>query len=64
MYILMSDGELPITSHMSTLHRIVENLSSTINVLRDLINVGDKNISCDGFTRDDSVVIFVWNIHE
>ena len=44
---LDSDGKLSIKSNIS------DNVCTTIYVLLDLINIGEGNISCDGFTGEE-----------
>ena len=49
---LNSDGDLSIKSHINNWRLISNNVCTRIEVLIDLINVRDGNISCNGFTRD------------
>ena len=48
---LDSDGKLSIKSNMNYWHLISDNVCSKIDLLLDLINIREGNISCDGFTR-------------
>ena len=52
---LDTDGELSVKSHMNYWHIISDNhnVFTKIDVLLDLINVRDGNISCDGFTGEE-----------
>ena len=47
---LDSDGKL---SNMNDWHLISDNVCTKIDVLLDLINVREGNISCDGFTGEE-----------
>ena len=47
-----SDGKLSIKSNMNDWHLISDNVCTKIDVLLDLINIREGNISCDGFTGD------------
>ena len=48
-----SDGKLSIKSNMNDWHIISDNVCTKIDVLHNLINIIDGNISCDGFTREE-----------
>ena len=48
-----SDGKLSIKSNMNDWHLISDNVYAKIDVLLDLINISDGNISCDGFTVEE-----------
>ena len=48
-----SDGKLSIKSNMNDWHIISDNVCTKIDVLHDLINIREGNISCDGFTREE-----------
>ena len=50
---LDSDGKLTITSNMNDWHLISDNICTKIDVLLDLINIIEENISCDGFTGEE-----------
>ena len=50
---LDSDGKLSIKSNMNNWHLISYNVCTKINVLLDLINIREGNISCDGFTGEE-----------
>ena len=50
---LDSDGKLSIISHINDWHLIFDNVCTKIDVLLDLINVRDGNISCNGFTGEE-----------
>ena len=50
---LGSDDKLSIKSNMNDWHHISENVCTKIDVLLDLINIRDRNISCDGFTGEE-----------
>ena len=50
---LDSDGKLSIKYNMNDWHIISDNVCTKIDVLHDLINIGEGNISCDGFTREE-----------
>ena len=45
-----SDGKLSIKSNMNDWHIISDNVCTRIDVLHDLINIREGNVSCDGFT--------------
>ena len=47
------DSELSIRPHMNDLHLIADHVCTKIDVLLDLINVRDGNISCGGFTGEE-----------
>ena len=47
-----SDGKLSIKSNMNDWHIISDIVCTTIDVLHNLINIREGNISCDGFTRE------------
>ena len=38
---------------MNDWHIISDNVCTKIDVLHDLINIREGNISCDGFTREE-----------
>ena len=48
-----SDGKLSIKSNMNDWHIIFDNVCTKIDVLHDLINIREGNISCDGFTGEE-----------
>ena len=48
-----SDGKLSIKSNMNDWHIISDNVCSKIDVLHDLFNIREGNISCDGFTGEE-----------
>ena len=48
-----SDGKLSIKSNMNDWHIISDNVCTKIDVLHDLINIREGNISCDGFTGEE-----------
>ena len=50
---LDSDGKLSIKSNMNDWHLISDNVSTKIDVLLDLINIREGNISYDGFTGEE-----------
>ena len=50
---LDSVGKLSIKSNMNDWNIISDNVCSKIDVLLDLINVREGNISCDGFTGEE-----------
>ena len=50
---LDSDSKLSIKSNMNDWHRISDNVCTKIDVLLDLINIIEGNISCDGFTGEE-----------
>ena len=50
---LDSDGKLSIKSNMNDWHLISDPVCTTIDVLLDLFNVSEGNISCDGFTGEE-----------
>ena len=47
---LDSDGKLSIKYNMIVWHLISDNVSTKIDVLLDLINIREGNMTCDGFT--------------
>ena len=49
-----SDGKLSIKSNMNDWHIISDNVCTKIDVLHDLINIREGNISCDGFLEKKS----------
>ena len=49
---LDSEGKLSIKSIMNDWHLISDNICTKINVLLDLFNGREGNISCDGFTGE------------
>ena len=49
---LDSDGNLSIEYNLNDWHLISDNVCTKIDVLLDLINIRDGNISCDGFTGE------------
>ena len=50
---LDSDGKLSIKSNMNDWHLIFDHVCANIDVLLDLINIREGNISCDGFTGEE-----------
>ena len=50
---LDSDGKLSIKSDMNDWHLISDKVCTEIDVLLDLINIREGNISCDGFTVEE-----------
>ena len=50
---LDSDGKLSIKSNMNDWHFISDNVCTKIDVLLDLNNVREGNISCDVFTGEE-----------
>ena len=50
---LDSDGKLSIKSNMNDWHLISDNACTKIDVLLDVINIREGNISCDGFTGEE-----------
>ena len=50
---LDSDGKLSIKSDMNNIHLISDNGCTKIDVLLDLINIREGNITCDGFTGEE-----------
>ena len=55
-----SDGKLSSKSNMNDWHLISDTVCTKIDVLLDLINVREGNISCDGFTGEEiNFMIFV-----
>ena len=52
---LDSDGKLSIKSNMNDWHLISANVCTKIDVLLDLINIREGNISCDGFTLENKL---------
>ena len=48
-----SDGKLSIKSNMNDWHIISDNVCTKIDVLHDLINIREGNISCDDFTGEE-----------
>ena len=44
---------LSIKSNMNDWHLISDNVCTKIDVLLDLINIRQENISCDGFTGEE-----------
>ena len=50
---LDSDDKLSIKSNMNDWHLISDNVCTKIDVLLDLINIKEGNISCDGFTEEE-----------
>ena len=49
---LDSHGKLSIKSNMNDWYLISDNVCTKIDVLLDLINIREGNISCDGFTGE------------
>ena len=50
---LHSDGKLSIKSNMNDCHLRSDNVCTKMDVLLDLINIREGNISCHGFTREE-----------
>ena len=50
---LDSDGKLSIKSNMNDSHLISDNIRTKIDVVLDLINIREGNISCDGFPGEE-----------
>ena len=48
-----SDDKLSIKSNMNDWHIISDNVCTKIDVLHNLINIREGNISGDGFTREE-----------
>ena len=48
-----SDGKLSIKSNINDWHIISDNVCTKIDVLHDLINIREGNISCDGFNGEE-----------
>ena len=48
-----SNGKLSIKSNMNDWHIISDNVCTKMDVLHDLINIREGNISCDGFTGEE-----------